>query len=91
MSNRVLKCDYDILAGLDGYEDKIDAIRKHIETMHLSISETGVSYVGVLDKGEGHIRLVSASTMEKLLKYVQDTEEGEGYIRVSVMTVNTKQ
>lgn len=89
---RVLKCDYDPLKGLEAYDDKIGAVREHIEKLHLAIAKGGTSYVAVLDRGGGNIRIASASDMVSLTRFVEDTKKaGEEYASVQLLTINTLQ
>jgi hypothetical protein len=89
---KVLKIGEDPTAKHESTDDKMTALMDHIQNMHLACSESGKSYVVIIDRGEGNIRMLSGPDLEKLTKYVQDTEKVDGpFITVNYIEVQTRQ
>ena len=86
---KILKIEEDVTAAHESYDEKIKAIQRHIQDMHLGVSKDGKSYAALLEKGGGQFRLIQGANLEDIVKYIQDTTDAEGWINAFIITVHT--
>jgi hypothetical protein len=89
---KVLKCDYDPTNGLEDHDAMMQAVRKHVEKLHLAVSKNGQSYVAIIDRGDGNIRILSGSELGQVTTFIEETAKTDGpHANVALFTIMTVQ